>query len=219
MKIKAGNVEATAYLALPNKRPGKAVLVLHPWWGLNDDMKTICDRLAQAGYVTLAPDLYNGRLATTVAQAEKLSETVDEDSAMKIVQAAAGVLLRHEACGGNQMGVIGFSMGASFAVSIAHHNPNQVRAVVLFYGLGWAEQTNTQASYLGHFAKNDPYEDDEYRDHFEEKLKENGRSSTFHIYPNTSHWFFEPGVPDAYAPAAAELAWERTLAFLEETLS
>ncbi len=218
MKIQTNEHEAAAYLALPDGRPAPGVLVLHPWWGLNEDIKGVCDRLAQAGFVGLAPDLYNGRIATTIKEAEKYSELMDEDAAGALTRAAADTLLAHEACQGNQIGVIGFSLGAGFAVGIAHDQPDAVSAVVLFYGLGWAEQTRTQASYLGHFAENDPYEDDEYREHFEQKLKENGRPATFHIYPGAGHWFFEPSRPDAYDPAAAERAWERTLEFLKETL-
>ena len=217
MKIQTKGAEATAYLALPNDQPAPGVLVLHAWWGLNDDVKAVCGRLAEAGYVALAPDLYNGRIATTINEAEQFSEAMDEDEARGIVSAAVDTLLAHQACRGNQIAVIGFSLGASYAISVAYQKPKQTGAVVLFYGLGWAEQTNTQASYLGHFAENDPYEDDDYRDEFERKLKENGRPTTCHIYPNTGHWFFEPSVTDAYAPAAAELAWERTLAFLKET--
>ena len=217
-KIQNERVEATAYLALPEKQPGIGVLVLHPWWGLNKDIMGVCDRLAAAGFVALAPDLYDGRIATTIAEAEQYSEKMDEDAAREIVQMAVEALLANEACKGSRIGVLGFSLGAMFAVWLAHHQPKEVAAVVLFYGLGWATQTNTQASYLGHFAENDPYEDDEYRDQFEQKLKENGRPTTFHIYPNTGHWFFEPSRPDAYDAAAAKLAWERTLVFLNETV-
>lgn len=218
MKIQAKNVHAFAYLALPKHQPAPGVLVLHPWWGLNEDIKAACDRLAEAGFVALAPDLYDGRIATTISQAKQFAEAVDEDKAEEIVQAAVEALLTHDACNGRTIGAIGFSMGAGYAISTAYKNPEKVTAVTLFYGLGWAEQTASQASYLGHFAQNDPYEDDEYRDHFEQKLKANGRPATFHIYPNTTHWFFEPSVTEAYNPAAANLAWERTLAFLKETL-
>lgn len=219
MKIKGNELAANAYLALPEDGSGPGVLVLHPWWGLNKDIKEVCDKLAEAGFVALAPDLYDGRIATTIAEAEKFVEIMDEDAAKLLVKAALDELLAHEACQGSKIGVIGFSLGAGFAVGIAHAQPDAVSAVVLFYGLGWAEQTNTQASYLGHFAENDPYEDDEYRDHFEKKLKENGRPATFHIYPGTGHWFFEPSRTDAYNAAAATLAWERTLSFLKETIS
>lgn len=218
MKIKGNELAANAYLALPEGGSGPGVLVLHPWWGLNKDIKEVCDKLAEAGFVALAPDLYDGRIATTIAEAEKFVEIMDEDAAKLLVKAALDELLAHEACQGSKIGVIGFSLGAGFAVGIAHAQPDAVSAVVLFYGLGWAEQTNTQASYLGHFAENDLYEDDEYRDHFEKKLKENGRPATFHIYPGTGHWFSEPSRPDAYDGSAAQLAWQRTLAFLNETI-
>lgn len=218
MKIQANAYEATAYLALPDKQSGPGVLVLHPWWGLNEDIKDVCDRLAEAGFVAIAPDLYDGRIATTIAQAEEYAEAMDETAAREIVRAAAATLLDHEACQGSKIGVIGFSLGAMFAVWIAHDQPAQVTSVVLFYGVGWANQTNTQASYLGHFAENDPYEEEEYQILFKEKLEEYGRPYTFHTYPGAGHWFFEPSRPDAYDQAAAEQAWKRTLSFLKETI-
>ncbi len=218
MKIQTDAYEAAAYLALPDGRPAPGVLVLHPWWGLNEDIKGVCNRLAEAGFVALAPDLYDGRIATTIAEAEAFSQAMDEAASEAIVRTALHELLAHEACRGSQVGVVGFSMGAMNAVWIAHAQPEQVAAVVLFYGAGWTSQTNTQASYLGHFAEDDPYEDADYLKEFEQKLKENGRPTTVHIYPGAGHWFFEPSRPDAYDPAAAELAWQRTLAFLKETL-
>ncbi|GJM40727.1 MAG: dienelactone hydrolase [Ardenticatenaceae bacterium] len=218
MKIQANDLEMEAHLALPASGQGSGVLVLHPWWGLNEDIKNVADRLAEAGFVALAPDLYDGRIATTIEQAEKLSAELDDETANPIIEAAISALLAHEACQDGQIGVLGFSMGAMFAVWAAHNQPAQVSSVVLFYGAGWTNQTNTQASYLGHFAENDPYEDDAFIDQFKEKLIENGRPTTFHIYPNTGHWFFEPSRTDAYDETAANLAWERTLAFLNETL-
>lgn len=218
MKIQTESHQAAAYLALPGSQPAPGVLVLHPWWGLNNDIKAVCDRLAEAGFVALAPDLYNGRIATTIPEAEAYSEAMDEDAARVIVRAASEALLAHEACEDGPVGVIGFSMGAMFAVWIAHDQPDMVASVVLFYGVGWANQTDTKASYLGHFAENDPYEEEEYQILFKDKLEENGRPFTFHTYPNAGHWFFEPSRPDAYHVEAAELARERTLVFLKETL-
>ena len=218
MKIRANELEAEAHLAIPASGKGPGVLVLLPWWGLNEDIKNVADRLAEAGFVALAPDLYNGCIATTIPQAEEYIEAVDEDAARNIVQAAADTLLAHEACQGNQLATLGFSMGGMYAVWLAYAQPERVSAVVLFYGIGWANHANTQASYLGHFAENDQYEEDEYIQLFKDKLEENGRPHTFHTYPGTEHWFFEPSRPDAYNEAASKLAWERTLAFLNETL-
>lgn len=218
MKLQANNSETDAHLAIPASGKGPGVLVLHPWWGLNEDITNVADRLAEAGFVALAPDLYNGRIATTIEQAEKFSTELDDETANPIIEAAIDELLAHEACEAGQIGVLGFSMGAMFAVWAAHKRPAQVSAVVLFYGAGWINQTDTQANYLGHYAENDSYEDSEFIDLFKEKLLENGRPTTFHIYPNTGHWFFEPSRPDAYDEAASQLAWERTLAFLNKTL-
>lgn len=218
MQIKATDLEANAHLAVPASGHGPGVLVLHAWWGLNDDIKTVCDQLAEAGFVALAPDLYDGRIATTIEQAEAYSGLMDSDAAEDIIKGATKQLLAHEACQGSQIGVIGLSLGGMYGVWAAHAQPEQVTAVVLFYGAGMLEQTNTQASYLGHFAANDPYEDADYVAQLEQMLKENGRPTTFHIYPNVGHWFFEPSRPDAYDEAASQLAWERTVAFLNETL-
>lgn len=219
MKIITNDLEAEAHLALPASGKGPGVLVLHPWWGLNADITNVADRLAEAGFVALAPDLYNGRIATTIEKAGEYADSLDQEASQAIVQAAANALQAHDACQAGPIGVIGFSLGAMFAIWLAHTQPEQVSAVVLFYGLGWPDQTNTQASYLGHFAENDPYEDDEYRDAFAEALKKDGRPTTFYIYPNTGHWFFEPSRHDAYDGAAAVLAWQRTLHFLQQTVA
>lgn len=218
MKLQTENHEAAAYLALPEQQPAPGVLVLHPWWGLNQDIKNVCDQLAKAGFVALAPDLYDGRIATTIEQAGEYADALDDAVSQLIVQAAADALQDHEACLAGPIGVIGFSLGAMFATWLAHAQLEQVSAVVLFYGAGMLDQLNTQASYLGHFAANDPYEDADYIAQMEQKLRENGRPVTFHTYPDTSHWFFEPSRTEAYVADASKLAWERTLAFLNETL-
>jgi len=89
--------------------------------------------------------------------------------------------------------------------------------IALFYGtegtMG-SDFSNSRADYLGHFAENDEYEPQSNVDSLAESLQRAGRPVTFHGYPNTGHWFFEPDVAQAYNPAAASLAWERTLAFL-----
>jgi carboxymethylenebutenolidase len=95
--------------------------------------------------------------------------------------------------------------------------PPPIRSVVLFYGTGPADFSSSQAAYLGHFAENDPYEPQANVDWLEESLKSAGRPVTFYRYPGAGHWFFEPDRNDAYDPAAASLAWDRTLAFLKDS--
>jgi carboxymethylenebutenolidase len=86
--------------------------------------------------------------------------------------------------------------------------------VVLFYGTGGGDFSSSKAAYLGHFAENDEYEPQANVDELEASLKSAGRPVTFHRYSGAGHWFFEPDRPQAYHPAAASLAWDRTLAFL-----
>ena len=94
-------------------------------------------------------------------------------------------------------------------------DPEHIRSVVLFYGAGGGiDFSRSKAAYLGHFAEHDEYQSRTEVDELEEALTRAGRPVTFHHYPGTGHWFFEPDRTDAYNEAAAKLAWDRTLAFL-----
>ncbi len=204
------------YLAMPPSGSGDPVLVLHPWWGLNATIKGVCDRLAAEGFAAFAPDLYHGRVATTIPEAEALVNVLDQqvEQAKVEVAAAADYLRDHPGVKARTLAVIGFSMGAYYALDLSASAPDLVRRVVTFYGTGPADFVNAKASYLCHFAESDPYEPQENIDYLENALKAAGRPATFHHYPGTGHWFFEPDRADAYNAAAADLAWARTLAFL-----
>lgn len=203
------------YLAVPAGGFGDPVLVLHAWWGLNDTIRGLCDRLAAAGFTAFAPDLYHGRVTDTIEGAEAQSGALDAGGATADVAAAADYLSAHHDPDGRGLAVIGFSLGVWFAMELSAADP-RVRAVVIFYGSAPGDYSGSRAAYLGHFAANDPYEPREYVDETEVTLRAAGRPVTFHHYPGTGHWFFEPDRPDAYDPAAAATAWERTVAFLRE---
>lgn len=206
------------YLALPTSGQGAAVLVLHPWWGLNETIRAFCRRLAGTGFVAFAPDLYHGKVTDQIDEAETLAranfQRAEETSAE--VSAAARFLNALSDQAGTGIATIGFSMGASYALALSTTAPELIDSVVLFYGAGEGEYKNARARYLGHFAQNDSYEEEEYIVAMEQGLRDAGRPVTFHTYPNTGHWFFEPDRTDAYNEAAAEEAWERTIAFLRE---
>lgn len=208
------------FLATPPTGEGPGVLVLHAWWGLTEAMKAICTRLAEAGFVAFAPDLYHGRLATTIAEAETLGEALDtnyEQARAEIVEATT--FLQQQATQTSRgLAVVGFSLGAFYALDLAATNPEHMRAVVLFYGTGGLDFSAARASYLGHFAENDPYEPEENVAALEAALRQASRPVTFHRYSGTGHWFFEPDRHDAYNQAAADLAWGRTLTFLQQML-
>ena len=203
------------HLAVPKSGKGPGVLVLHPWWGLNDTIKGVADRLAQEGYVAFAPDLYHGKIATTIAEAETLSGTLVPDKAKADVSAAVAYLL--ERSSGKAIGVIGFSLGGSYALDLSARDPEHVRAVVIFYGSGDADFSKAKATYLGHYAETDPYEG-EWVGVTDSLLTKAKRPHVFHTYEGTGHWFFEPDRKDAYNAAAADLAWKRTLEFLKKEL-
>lgn len=202
-----------AFLFKPAAGSGSGVLVLHAWWGLNDFIKGFCQRLADEGFTVLAPDLYRGKIARTIPEAEALRDQFDANSQ----QAAADVLAaadRLRDLTGQPIAAIGFSLGGYFALQLSAERPEAVDRVVAFYTDSDTDFSAARASYLGHFAENDPYEPPEAVRALEDSLRAAGRPYTFHTYPGTGHWFFEADRPDAYDPAAAQLAWQRTLAFL-----
>jgi carboxymethylenebutenolidase len=206
------------YLSAPSGG-GPGVLVLHAWWGLNDTVKTVCDRLASEGYVAFAPDFFEGQVATTIDDAKKLSGAAESERSDDLEAAGTqAVDFLSQRASSPRVGAIGFSFGAAWASVLAAMRPANVAAVVLFYGSYAPDLTPVTAAFLGHFAENDAYEPREWMEALQAALKAAGRPATFYVYESTKHWFFEPDRPESYNPKAAELAWERTLAFLAEQL-
>ncbi|MBZ0310319.1 MAG: dienelactone hydrolase family protein, partial [Anaerolineae bacterium] len=184
---------------------------------LNDTIKKICNQLADSGFVAFAPDLYRGKVTDQIAEAEVLSASLDENQARADL-ANAIVYLRERAGSDSSIAVIGFSLGAFYALDLSIIAPEAIRDVVIFYGTGPDDFSTSKAAYLGHFAEADEFEPQPNVDALEQALTSAGRPVTFYTYPDTGHWFFEPDRTDAYDAAAATLAWERTLAFLKRAL-
>ena len=117
------------YFALPATGQGSPVLVLHAWWGLNGTIRAVCDRLAAAGFVVFAPDLYHGKVTDTIEGAESLSNALDPASAKSDLAAAVAFLAEHEsqispAAGEDKnIAVVGFSLGANFALHLSMRTP------------------------------------------------------------------------------------------------
>jgi carboxymethylenebutenolidase len=203
------------YLAVPSTGVGPGVLVLHAWWGLNDTLKAFCTRLAESGFVAFAPDLYHGKVADTIAGAETLGKALDANYLQAKADIADATSFLADRVGQADLAVIGFSLGAYYALDLAAADPEHIRSVVLFYGTGGGDFSTSRATYLGHFAENDEFEPPSNVDSLEKSLRNAGRPVTFYHYPGTGHWFFEPDRTDAYNSATAKLAWDRTLAFLK----
>jgi carboxymethylenebutenolidase len=207
------------YLAVPGGGKGPGVLVLHPWWGLNDTMKRVCDRLAREGFIACAPDLYHGQVAVTIKEAELLSSELDPEQAKADIAHAVNLLWERVNSEGQGLGVMGFSLGAYYALGLSVDDPDRIRAVVLFYGTRQGDYRRSKAAYLGHFAQIDDYEPASEVNGLETALRTSGHPVTFYRYEGLGHWFFEPDRPDAYDQSAAQLAWERTVSFLRNTLA
>ena len=117
------------YLATPVTGNGGAVLVLHAWWGLNDTFRGLCDRLADAGYLAFAPDLYHGRVANTIDNAENLMRALDDAQAGADLAAATDFLYERGGRRAAGLAVIGFSMGANYALELAERGRPPAAAV------------------------------------------------------------------------------------------
>ena len=209
----------SGYAVVPDSGSGPGVLVLHAWWGLTPLFKDVCDRLADAGFVALAPDLHgDGRTADTPDEAEALLATTDPNRTANLVVGSIAALRAMPATPEGRIGVLGFSMGASWAFWSAARFPDDVAAVSAYYGGQDVDFAPARAAFQGHFAEIDEFESDDSVAYLEAQLRLAGHPVEFHHYPGTGHWFAEPDRPAAYVEASADLAWERTLAFLHARL-
>lgn len=213
IQLKVNDRSANAYLASP-KDGGPGILVLHAWWGLKPFFKQVCDQLAEHGYTVLAPDLYQGDLATTIDEAKVFHEKHENEFMGEIVKAAKNYLVSLQP--GKPIGVMGFSMGAAWSMIVATKEPD-VSTVVLFYGAYAPDLSQMKAKVLGHFAEVDEWEPLDGIQAVEKEIEAAGLDVTFHIYPEVAHWFVESDRPE-YDAAAAQLAWARTFEFLKKNL-
>lgn len=209
----------SGYVVAPPSGAGPGVLVLHAWWGLTPFFHSVADRLADAGFVALAPDLHGGgRTAETPDEAEALLASTDTNRTASLVVASLSALRAMPATPDGRVGVLGFSMGASWALWAATRFPDDVAAVSAYYGSQDIDFAPARAAFQGHFAEHDEFVTEDERAYLEAQLRLAGQRVQFHDYPGTGHWFMESDRPAAYVAPAAEAAWERTTDFLHAHL-
>ena len=194
------------------------MLLLHSWWGLTAFFKDIGHRLADRGYTVLAPDLLTGQQPGTPDEAEAVLGAADINRSAALVLSSARAVRAASADPRSAIGAIGFSMGASWALWLSARSPLEVAATVAFYGTQSIDFAEARSAYLGHFAEFDALVPDDEVVELEAHLRLVGREVDFWRYPGTAHWFFEADRELAYSAEAAELAWERTVAFLDQHL-
>ena len=213
------------YLAEPtNTTNVPGVVVIQEWWGLDEEVKGVADRLAKAGYRALVPDLYRGKLALEANEAEHLMGDLNfGDAASQDIRGAVQYL---KATGSHKVAVIGFCMGGALTVLAACNVP-ELDASVVWYGNPPLESVDAKAiakPMLGHWAIHDEFFSLAGVNQLEEKLKLAGVNYEFHRY-DTKHAFANPKsdsrglAPLKYNAEAAQLAWDRTFEFLGKYLA
>ena len=207
----AGGEAVSAALALPAATPAPAVLLVHEWWGLNDQIKSVAAEFAGQGYVALAIDLYGGRVATTPEAAKNYMQRVDDAAATETVAAWIDWLrARGDVTG--KVGTVGWCFGGGWSLNASLVRP--VEATVVYYGRvakPAAELAALEGPVLGHYATADKWINKAMVSKFEAAIDAAGKTYTSHWY-EADHAFANP-TQARYDAADAALAWERTLAF------
>jgi carboxymethylenebutenolidase len=217
--------EAHGYLATPASGSGPGVIVIQEWWGLDDHIADIADRLASEGFVALAPDLYGGKVAHDADEAGTMLTELPVDQAVKDLSGAVDFLLARDDVTSPKVGVIGFCMGGGFVLLLAGERPDQIAAAVPFYGLGpgleSADLSKISADVLGHYAEKDDFYPVDDAKQLERRLTDEASGSVkFHYYPGVGHAFHnDKDKLGTYDEEQAKTAWKRTIDFLRSTLS
>src|SRR3972149_5060529 len=154
------STQPDGYLAIPSTGKGGGVLVLHAWWGLNDTMRAVCTQLAESGFVAFAPDLYHGKIADNIADAETLGKALDTNHVQAKADIADATMFLNERVGqaDGALALIGFSLGAYYALDLSVTDPERIRSVVIFIGAGAGDIKHAEEQAVNHFAKINKYE-------------------------------------------------------------
>jgi carboxymethylenebutenolidase len=221
VSYKSGDETAQGILYAPEgKGPFPALVVIHEWWGLNDWVKEQAAKLADQGYVTLAIDLYRGKVATTPDEAHEIMRGVPEDRAARDLHAAVEFLKSQSSVKKDRIGSIGWCMGGGYSLNVALQEPT-LAAAVINYGHLAADADSLKkinAAVLGIFGGQDrgiPVEDVKK---FEQTLKQQGNKVEIVIYPDAGHAFENPNNKPGYRSDDAADAWKHITSFLAGTL-
>jgi len=212
-----GGQKVIAALAMPSKTPAPAVMLIHEWWGLNDQIMSVAADLGRKGYMALAIDLYNGRRTDDPEEARRFLEEIDPSQATDTVMSWIGALKnRPEATG--KVGTVGWGFGGGWSLNASIASP--VDATVIYYGKvdrPVQQLARLKGPVLGHFAERDQWINAQMVSEFETAMNEAGKRYEVHWY-DADHGFANP-TAGQYDRKDASLAWSRTVNFYRENLS
>ncbi|HUO87295.1 MAG TPA: dienelactone hydrolase family protein [Thermoanaerobaculia bacterium] len=215
--------EVTGYLAYPagaELRPDDGLpglVVIHEWWGLNDNVETMARMFAQQGYEVLAVDLY-GEATDDPDRARELTQTVDREQALDNLRQAVRYL--RDETRSPRVGVLGWCFGGGWSLAASLEMPEELDATVVYYGRLVTERDELRrlgTPLLGIFGADDSSLPVAQVRRFEATLEELGKDAEIHLYEGAGHAFANPS-GDNYRPDASQDAWDETLAFLAEHL-
>ncbi len=216
--------KVNGYLAEPTDGKGsRAMVVIQEWWGMNDQIKGVANKLAGAGYRALVPDLYRGKVALEANEAKHLMDGLNfGDAAGQDIRGAVQYLKK---TGSRKVGVTGFCMGGALTV-LSSANVPEMDAGVIWYGyppLEYVDASKVKAPLLGHWALQDQAFPIAGVDQLEAKLRAAGAKFEFHRY-NAKHAFANETADSKgldmlkHDAQAAAIAWKRTMEFLDKQL-
>ena len=236
VQFPSDNFTIKAFLARPPtsvKGQAPAVIVIQEWWGLNDHIKDIAQRLAREGFAALAPDLYSRLPGPPIAnagaggykvtkdanEAARLMESLSSQAALRDLNASTKFLQQQSFVDPQRIGVVGFCMGGTFALIMATNN-STIKASVPFYGKVPPMETLNYllCPVLYHYGAKDGWVTKQEVDRLKEGLTKFGKPGAVHTYSEAGHAFFNDTRSDAYHAEDAKRAWERTLQFLRAHL-
>ncbi len=189
------------------------MLIIHSWWGLTRSFTDFADKLATRGFLAGCVDLYDGATADTEGEARRLRGRKRAEPVYKVLRRCLGLIASDTRALGPQAAVVGFSMGAHWAVWLAQHPEPAPRAAVLFYGARGGDWNDAECPVLAHFAETDTFVSASARATMERAINRAGVDYQAFTYPGTTHWFAEAGGP-SFDKEAADLALDRTVEFL-----
>lgn len=197
-----------------------ALIVIHEWWGLNDNIRMMTEQLAAKGYKALAIDLYGGKVADNPEASRQLMQGAmdNPDAAIQNLQAAITYL--QDEMGAERLGVIGWCFGGAWSLNLSLASPDDIDATVIYYGQLNAnpdELAALNSPVLGIFGEEDDGIPVESVREFEEALNQADVENEIHIYEGADHAFANPS-GNRYNEEAAIDAWEKTMDFLNRTL-
>jgi carboxymethylenebutenolidase len=214
--------QAHGYLAKPGSGSGPGVIVIQEWWGLDDHIADIVDRLAAEGFVALAPDLFGGKVAHDTDEAGKFMEELPAEQAATDLAGAVDYLLADDDVTSSKVGAVGFCMGGGFVLQLAAQQGDKIGAAVAFYGVGQGvpdQYRGVTAPVQGHYGETDEFYPVDQARAQEQQIREQSQADVEFFYYPAGHAFHNDKDPiGTYNGDAAKQAWGRTLEFLHAKL-